>query len=280
MEFAHPRAPRAASSAVITIVALGLLASCAPRGQSAESPATANDESAAAAKQSGDATSGAGDSPAADSKESASSPSAGAREIPSACVAEGTDCSMPDDYVEQLCHGKYPELAIVFFSKAMPWRHVYLKAEWLEPVNVYGGERSDQWMKFGEEVVVLRKREAKGSAGVQVSGPTDLDILRWDGTCATVRQEMLANYVTGPNKSARVVWKYLDQSFRDALEADVQVKRASEAERKVCRGGSVTHPSEECEKAMLKLTDAIALAVKNGLTLPQPPNSPAWTPKR
>lgn len=183
---------------------------------------------------------------------------------------------MPDAFVEQVCHGKFPELALVLFSKSMPWRHEYLKAEWLQPVNVYGGEQSERWMQFGEEVLVLRKRSNSGTGGIQVSGPTDLDVLRWDGTCATVRQEMLVTYIPGPMKSVRVIWKYLEPSFQDALAADAQVHRASDAERKACHGDNVAHPSEECDRAMKKLTDAITIAVKMGVALPQPSNVPAW----
>jgi hypothetical protein len=186
---------------------------------------------------------------------------------------------MPGGYVEQVCKSKYPELALVLFSKSMPWHHKYMKAEWLQPTNVYGGEQGENWMQFGEEVLVMRKHPGAASGGVQVSGPTDLDVLRWDGTCATVRQEMLVDYVTGPNKSVRVVWKYLEQSFRDALEQNEQVKRAADDERKICKGGSVTHPSDECNKAMLKLTDAVSIAVKGGASLPAPSNVPEWKKK-
>jgi hypothetical protein len=34
-----------------------------------------------------------------------------------------------------------------------------------------------------------------------MSGPTDLDVLRWDGTCATIREEMLVSYVPAAMQS-------------------------------------------------------------------------------
>ena len=70
-----------------------------------------------------------------------------------------------------------PEVAIKLFSKGMPWQKLYVKAEYLEPVNAYGGHQSEKWMQFGEEVLVIKKHGG-GKDGVQVSGPKDLDILR------------------------------------------------------------------------------------------------------
>jgi hypothetical protein len=99
-------------------------------------------------------------------------------EIPSECEAGVTPCSAPKKFVEQLCHGKYQDLALVMHSKGTPWRRLYVKVEKLEPVNIYEGERSEQWLAFGEEVLVLRTRGPGGGGGVQVSGPTDLDVLR------------------------------------------------------------------------------------------------------
>ncbi|HTQ06666.1 MAG TPA: hypothetical protein VMI54_22575 [Polyangiaceae bacterium] len=199
------------------------------------------------------------------------------RTVPTACEPESSPCSTPAKFVEQVCRGKYPDLALAMFEKGTPWRRGYVKVETLEPVNMYDGERSENWLSFGEEVLVLRTRGPGAAARVQVSGPTDVDILRWDGTCATIRQEMLAPYPTNTSVlTARIVWKYLDTPTQEALLADHWVQSASEKERPLCHGSTMKHPDAPCDKASRKLTDAIAVAVRGGLVLPTPSKIPAW----
>lgn len=204
-----------------------------------------------------------------------------ARVLPTQCEPGTEPCATPAKFVEQVCHGKYPDLALAMFEKGTPWRRGYLKVETLEPINMYEGERSENWLSFGEEVLVLRTRGAGGRSKVQVSGPTDVDILRWDGTCATIRQEMLAPYPTNTSVlTARIVWKYLGTPTQEALLADHWVQSASEKERPLCRGSTMKHPDAPCDKASRKLTDAIAVAVRSGIALPPPAKLPAWQDER
>lgn len=196
-------------------------------------------------------------------------------EVPSSC-ADKASCAMPSAFVDVVCKHKFPDLPLFVFAGRMPWKHLYVKAEYVEPVNPYGGEQSEAWMKFGEEVVVLRKKGSGASKGVQISGPSDVDVLRWDGTCATIREEMLVSYVPAPMQSPRIIWKYLDQNLQEALLKNGVVARAREAERKSCRDSSATHPTPTCEKAMQKLTDAIVLAVHQNVELPAAGSLPAW----
>jgi len=208
---------------------------------------------------------------------SASADEAAARTLPTACEPGTEPCSTPAKFVEQVCHGKYPAVALALFAKGTPWRRGYVKVETLEPVNMYDGERNENWLSFGEEVLVLRTRGASGKSKVQVSGPTDVDILRWDGTCATIRQEMLAPYPTNTSVlTARIVWKYLDEPTQEALLANHWVQSASDKERPACRGSTMKHPDAPCDKASRKLTDAIAVAVRSGIALPTPSKLPAW----
>jgi hypothetical protein len=211
------------------------------------------------------------------SEASAAAPDEPVRTLPTACEAGTTPCSAPAKFVERACHGKFPDLALVMFSKGTPWRRGYVKVQTLEPVNIYEGERSERWLEFGEEVLVLRTRGPGSGAGVQVSGPTDVDILRWDGTCATIRQEMLAPYPTNTSiLTARIVWKYLDTPIQDALLTNPVVEHASEKERPLCHGSTMKHPDAPCDKASQKLTDAITVALRGGLALPTPAKLPAW----
>ncbi|HEY4160332.1 MAG TPA: hypothetical protein VGM29_19605 [Polyangiaceae bacterium] len=198
------------------------------------------------------------------------------QDIPSECAGAGEGCVPPVAFAQALCKGKFPDLALLLFGKRMPWQRVYVKAEWIEPVNVYGGDQSEAWLHFGEEVVVLRKHVVGDKAGVRVSGPSDVDILRWDGTCATVRQEMLVTYATGQIDSPRIIWRYLDPPTTTALLQDAHVQQASEHERKICKGSSAKHPEEPCDKAMKTLTAAIMTAVRAGISLPDPEKRPQW----
>lgn len=201
------------------------------------------------------------------------------RDVPGSC-ASGSPCTPPRSFAEKVCSSKYPELALFLFSRGTPWQRLYVKAETVEPVNTYDGERSDRWLGFGEEVLVLQEHGPGASQKVVVSGPSDVDILRWDGTCATIRKEMLVSYIPAPMDSVRIVWRYLDADVQQALLADELVVRAQDAERKNCRGSSVKHPSESCEKAMKRLTDVIVLALKRdkGVVLATPEARPAWRP--
>jgi len=196
------------------------------------------------------------------------------REVPSTC-ADTVNCLPPSAFVDAVCKRKFTDLPLYLFAGKMPWRHLYVKAEYVEPVNPHGGEQSEAWMQFGEEVLLLRKRDPQAT-GVQVSGPSDVDVLRWDGTCATIREEMLVSYVPAPMQSPRIIWKYLDQGSQEALLKNGVVARSREAEKKSCHDSSATHPTPVCEKAMQKLTDAIVLAVHQNIELPGTGSLPDW----
>jgi len=217
------------------------------------------------------------EAPAASTPAASPSRSDLGRALPTECAKGVEPCATPSKFVEQVCRGRYPELALSMFSKGTPWRRGYLKVETLEPVNMYDGERGEEWLKFGEEVLVLRTRGGGGHGGVQVSGPTDVDILRWDGTCATIRQEMLAPYPTNTSIfTPRIAWKYLAEPTQEALLADQWVKNTSAKERPACRGSTMKNPDAACDKASRKLTEAITVALRGGLALPTPEKLPAW----
>jgi hypothetical protein len=200
------------------------------------------------------------------------------RDVPNDCAAGAEGCTPPRAFAEKVCRSKYPELALFLFSRGTPWQRLYVKAESVEPVNVYDGERSHRWLAFGEEVLVLRENGPGAGQKVVVSGPTDVDILRWDGTCATIRKEMLVSYVPAPMDSVRIVWRYLDSDVQEQLLRDELVVRAQAAERANCRGSSVKNPTPACEKAMKRLTDVIVLALKRekGVVLAPPQARPEW----
>jgi len=197
------------------------------------------------------------------------------REMPVSC--SGSDGCYPDPgFTERLCRGKFPSVSLAMFEKAAPWQHLFVQAVSVEPINVHGGPRSESLMSFGEEVVVLRKRGPGSGKGVQMSGPTDLDVLRWDGTCATIREELFVTYNQGVVTAPYIVWKYLDDAVQEGLRKNSAVDRAQAVERKSCRDSSPTKRTPECDRAMKKLTDTIVLAVRSGLDVPAPETAPEW----
>jgi hypothetical protein len=251
------------------MVQLGGCGGAPPPAASAPSSSTGSAQSAPAAAAA-KVTAVAAAPPAASQAAAATT-----REVPNAC-ADKALCLPPSAFVDAVCKHKFPDLPLYLFAGRMPWQHLYVKAEWVEPVNPHGGDQSEAWMQFGEEVVVLRKRAPGGAKGVQVSGPSDVDVLRWDGTCATIREEMLVSYIPAPMQSPRIIWKYLDAGLQEALLKNAVVARSREAEKKGCRDSSVTHPTPSCEKAMRQLTDAIALAVHQNVELPTGGAVPDW----
>ena len=263
---------RTVSRAMIGVSVIWSCVGCG--GSRATAPAPVEAKAPAAASESG-ATSATKVTQGDAAKPSESPAVATTRELPSSC-ADSAACLPPSGFVDAVCKHKFPDLPLYLFAGRMPWKHLYVKAEYVEPVNPYGGDQSEAWMQFGEEVVLLRKRAQGGPKGVQVSGPSDVDVLRWDGTCATIREEMLVSYVPAPMQSPRIIWKYLDAGSQEALLKNSVVTRSHEAEKKGCRDSSATHPTPVCDKAMRQLTDAIALAVHQNIELPGTGSLPDW----
>src|SRR5688500_13254992 len=197
------------------------------------------------------------------------------REVPVAC--SGRDGCFPDPgFTERLCRGKFPSVSLAMFAKTAPWKHLFVQAVSVDPVNVHGGPRSESIMSFGEGVVVLRRRGPGSGKGVQISGPTDLDVPRWDGTCATIREELFLTYNQGVVTAPHTVWKYLDDSIQEGLRRNAAVDHAHAVERNSCRDSPPTKRTPECDKAMKKLTDTIVIAVRSGLAVPAPETTPEW----
>ncbi len=212
------------------------------------------------------------------SSQPSSAPDAGAAALlPTECVGDKARCVPPAAFSRQLCRGKYPSLALVMFEKHAPWSHLYLRVQELEPVNAYGGPRGDTPLRFGEEVVLLKRGGGASRAGMSVSGASDVDVLRLDGTCATIREETLVRYIPGTIVTAPVIWKYLDDGTQQALLDDRRVQGAEQNERRGCRNSSVHQRDERCQQASRALNDAILLALKRGLTLPTPSSVPRWS---
>jgi len=197
------------------------------------------------------------------------------RDLPTQCANEHP-CVPPAHFAESLCKGSYPGVALAMFEKSSPWQRKWVNVAALEAVNAFGGSASGGPLTFGEEVVLLRSQQA-GSQGMQMSGGEDVEVLRWNGTCVTVRQSELVEYVPGLPKHAPIVWNYLDEPTQDALLSKQNIANAREQQRRECRGSSKRDVSPSCEKASSALDGAIVVAVRKGMTLPTPEKRPEWT---
>lgn len=209
-----------------------------------------------------------GDAKNSDAKTQSASTTQG---LPKECKQQGKFCVPPGDFVTNLCNNKYPGIAIVWFGKGTPWVRRYVKLPVVEPRNTTGGPSSDAKLTWGEEVLVLKQHG--GGGNVQVSGAVDYDVLRWDGTCASMSDLEMTASAPGMPKNAPIVWKFIDSNVQDALLKDAAIQKARDAETKAC-GGKAAGAGFACEQASRNLNLAITSAVRKGIELPTPDRLP------
>lgn len=201
--------------------------------------------------------------------------------LPAAC-AEGTGkdsarCLPPASFVKRLCDGFFPDVALAMLAKGTPWQRGYLRVKSVEAWNASGGMSSGEKMVFQEEFVILAHRAAD-SGGIVVSGAGgSYDVLRWDGTCASLMQEEVS-LKPGPSpKAAKIPWKSLDLKVRDALTADEKVGKVYAERRKECKGASGLAGATvtlKCQKADDMLSTVVVDYIRNGGTVPLPEKLP------
>jgi hypothetical protein len=194
--------------------------------------------------------------------------------LPTECVRQGEFCVPPPSFVRQLCQGKYPDLAVYLMRKDQPWTRRYVRVEEAHAVNAVTGRQGESKLRFGEEVLVLRYRTGMTFGAMQVSGMEGYEVLRWDGTCATLAEGELVDWV--PRKQIRhsvLSWRDLGSDYRRALLRDEQIAAAKRVHRDECRGAKLGR-SASCLKAVESLNGAIEDAVHTGIDLPVPREIP------
>jgi len=197
--------------------------------------------------------------------------------LPTSCEG-GSSCAPPRDFAAAACKGRYPDMAIAMFERHTPWQRLYLKAESIEAVNSYGVRSTPEPILFGEEVIVLRDVGSNG-AGAAVASSMDIDVLRWDGTCATVSKEMFVPHQMREVRNAPISWRSLDGYTRGALLKSKYVRMSYEAHKARCkeeRSLERHEPEPECERIEGMLNDSITVAVRGGINLPVPQKLPLW----
>ena len=198
-------------------------------------------------------------------------------ELPRNCIREGRACYPPQEFVRALCRKKYQGVAIAMFEKGAPWKHAYIKVKDVAPVNSLGGPSGFARLEFLEEVLLLRERDIKQRQMI-VDVPNSYDVLRFDGTCATLAEdEFMTRKPYVRPRYAPVIWQQIDAPLRQALTQSPQVDQAAEAQTLACRGSFLAGGGEPCKDATQQLARAIVAVLSEGIELPAPTNLPEWS---
>ncbi|APR86468.1 Hypothetical protein A7982_11817 [Minicystis rosea] len=195
--------------------------------------------------------------------------------IPTECTdSQGKMCLPPAKFVKRLCAGFYPDVALSMLGKGTPWQRGYLRVKSVEAWNASGGVSSAEKIVFEEEFVILARREAK-TGGIQVSGAGgSYDVLRWDGTCASLMEDEVSLRGSSTPKHAKIPWKSLDDKVRDALAANDKIGKVYADRRKECKGATMGDVTAKCQKADDLLSTVVVEFMRNGGALPAPAKLP------
>lgn len=174
----------------------------------------------------------------------------------------------PAAFVKRLCEDVNPDLALVYLRKDSPFTRGYLTRN-TDAWNASGGASSQDKLMFDEEVIVLAVRSNK--TGIQVSGSSGgYDVLRWDGSCATLSGEEITFKAPPKAKHAKLEWKTFSDASQAALLEDASIAKINKERRDECKGVTMGDVSKSCVKAVDQLSDAIAAFVRNGGEVPTP----------
>ncbi len=243
-------------------LALAAVVSLAACGGSEANPNTpAGDSSAAPAE-------GAGTSAPAASATAAAE--AAGPDVVTTCDKKGDLCLPPPRFVKKMCGNVNPDLALVYFKKGSPFSRAYLTGN-TDAWNASGGASSQDKLVFDEEVIVLTVRDSSASGGIQVSGAgTGYDVLRWDGSCASLSGGELTFKTPPKAKAAKLEWKAYSDDAQNALLKDATIAKINKTRRDECKGVTMGDVSKPCQTAVEKLSDAIIVFIREGGEVPTP----------
>lgn len=192
--------------------------------------------------------------------------------IPKRCARRKGECMPPPRWVQRLCDGIYPDVALHMFRPGTPWQRMYMVVR-AEPFNASGGmSLLGEKLERHEEVIALRRRRNDGE--FQAGDNAGYDVLRWNGACATIHDGDFTKQMPVTRSYAPFEWRRLSLELRLALEAQPPIARTYEARRKACNGRSMGRVAAECEEYDKKLMDEVVSYVRSGAKLPKPGKVP------
>jgi hypothetical protein len=196
--------------------------------------------------------------------------------LPSDCATrEGDVCLPPKKFALQLCDGNYPTVALWMFAAGSPWTRGYLLTKTKAVYASTSGGSTGDMMPVDEEVIVVRHHGTSNPGGIQVSGATGAyDVVRWDGSCATIDEGALSFDPPARPVNARLIWNRIEMDVRDALNEDETVHDAYVTLKKECKGVTMGEVSKACEKADGALSVILAKHVRAKGGVPAPKKVP------
>jgi hypothetical protein len=263
---------RRSGASEVTGLCLGVWLGCGgAAGQDPRAPDPASGTAQATEAAAPEASTGStGSSSEATAPAAAADPSG----LPSACSAPGELCLPPRAFVKKLCQDAYTGAAFRLFEKSSPFSRGYVRSRRIKAVNTLGGPASDADLSFGEEVLILTHSGGPRAGEMQVSGMGGYEVLRWDGTCATVAEEELALRAPTAPRHAPFEWQWIDENIQKALLADEAIGEARRRHRKHCHGVTLGQRSAACIDAEAQLGERIVVALRSGMSLPVPDRMP------
>jgi len=194
--------------------------------------------------------------------------------FPTEC-APRTDgvCVPPRAFVERLCSGAHPDVALSMFAKGTPWSRGYATRD-VEAWSASVRTTSSGMLELDEEVLLLAHRGG-GASAMQVSGSESYDVLRWDGSCASLMSDELTRKPPPKAKHARIPWRRLDARVRDALVAEQRIGKVDTERRKECKGaGGFGGVTPECSRVDERLSVVVVEYIRAGGAIPPPETVP------
>ncbi|MBW2456008.1 MAG: hypothetical protein JRI68_15935 [Deltaproteobacteria bacterium] len=264
---------RLTSSGLAVGALLSWLVACGGGNKPADEPSaddSGSDSAAAEPTEGGSDTAGGDD-------EGTSQPSDDTpKGLPTACANDDGDlCLPPKKFVLALCDGEYPSVGLWLFNQGSPWVRGYLRGKTRAVYASASGGSTGEMMSRGEEVLVLRKHGASNPGGIVVSGSSGAyDVMRWDGSCATLETGFIQFDGASNPGNARIVWGTLEYDVREALKEDETVRQAYITLRKECKGVTMGDVSAKCEKADGALSKLLAKHVRENGGVPVPKKVP------
>lgn len=205
----------------------------------------------------------------AGTSEPASPAKAATPEVVTTCEEKGKLCLPPAAYVKKLCENGSADLALVYFKKGSPFTRAYLRGATDAWNASGGGSSSENKFVFDEEVIVLLERS--NTTGIQVSGAgASYDVMRWDGSCASLSAEEITFSVAPKPKNPTLKWKTFSEETQNAMLGDANIAKLNKERRNECKGVDVGTVSLACVKLVDKLSEAIVTYIRNGGEVPVP----------